>query len=87
MLGVIANLPPAAREQRLQELSDALGDAVEPTFTLHMDAALDAVAARLRIARSEVKRGLNHGLARGALNLDHRDHLSAVPRACDAHRG
>ena len=80
MLGVIANLPPAAREQRLQELSDALGETIAPTVTLHMNDALDAVAARLRIARSEVKQGLNYGLARGALNLDHRDHLSAVPR-------
>lgn len=80
MLGAIANMPPAAREQRLQELSDALAEAVAPTITLHMNDALDAVASRFHIARSEAKQGLNHGLARGALNLDHRDHLSAVPR-------
>lgn len=76
MKGIIENMPPEAREERLREITGALVGVVSSAPDMTLSAALSATASQHRMAVSQVKHGLSYALAHGHLRLDAFDGLT-----------
>lgn len=81
MTGVVENMPVEARRERLQTLAEVLLQIVKDHGAMLLGDALNAAAAQLRTAISQVKQGLNYALSNSMLRLGADDMLSAPAMA------
>jgi len=78
MAGVLENMPPVAREDRLRELAGTLRDVVRERGSSPLRDTLNTAAARLRIPVSQVKQGAVFAFANGILRLDADDMVTEL---------
>lgn len=78
MTGVIENMPVEARMQRLETLATFLLELIRQSGSMSITDALEAAAAALRTAISQIKQGLNYALNNSMLRLEADDMLIPV---------
>lgn len=72
--GQVELMPVAAREQRLQALTEELQTVIaEHDGEVFLPVVLDETASRIQVGVSQVKQGMNYALARKAVFIDMMD--------------